>query len=140
VAVGLSDGADRDLSDLRAAPHDDDPLAVHLVHRGHELDRVDAVDLQEGGLEGLLVEDGVDLPEHTASFAALQDLDGPDVAVVGGDGRRHVAQQPSAVHALDEQRELRWIPTREMSGAVFVLRHGGESSRPPEPAPVSGGA
>src|ERR1700682_2362950 len=37
VAVGLGDGADRDLTDLGAAAHDDDALAVDHLQRLHEL-------------------------------------------------------------------------------------------------------
>ena len=42
VAVGLGDGAERHLADLRAAAHDDDALAVDLGERRRQLDARDA--------------------------------------------------------------------------------------------------
>ena len=90
VPVGLGDGAERDLTDLRAAAHDDDPLAVdlgegrrqrHVRHAGYlaELDD-DRFDVRV---------DGEFQVKLRLSIAMLDDVDVADIGLAVGEHFRH---------------------------------------------------
>src|SRR5439155_2280277 len=104
VAVGLRDGAQSDLADLRPAAHDDDALAVDALEG---LDRGDAADdrqraqvrLQAAGARGhARLEVGA-----AVLGPALEDLDEGDVGAVPGQHAAELVEHAGAGDGLHEE-------------------------------------
>jgi hypothetical protein len=97
VAVGLSDGAKRDLSDLRAAAHDDDPLAIDLGERRYLLERRDAIELLQLSEERLDRRIDRELEVQLRPLADGMKVDVADVRVVIGKHFRHGRQHAGTI-------------------------------------------
>src|SRR5206468_11168584 len=83
VAVRFGDRADGDLPDLRAAAHDDDPLAVDRLERVHDLHAAHDVELLERRDERLGATREADLEVDAVLRRALaRDRDRRDVATL----------------------------------------------------------
>ena len=90
VPVGFADGADGDLSDLGAAAHDDDPLAVDLLEAflgGDVADGGEGLHLGEEGFRGGLEVD-FEVDARFVFDAAFEHLNGDNIAVVSRDHAR----------------------------------------------------
>ena len=89
VAIGLADGADGHLADLRAATHDDDALAVDLHQRWRFVDPLDHRQRRQRVTEAREVLGGVYLEIDAKGVAASPEaLDRADVRRMSGDDAR----------------------------------------------------